>query len=72
MHCIKQFYGESDKNLGGESILVDGFIVADHMKRESGQTREDYETLCNIPVEFYDIGQDFTKFYKIHHSPTFV
>ncbi|CAG7702456.1 unnamed protein product [Allacma fusca] len=69
LHCIKQFYGEADKNLGGESHLVDGFIVAHHMKENYPEL---YETLCNTPVEFYDIGEDYTKFYKIHHSPTFV
>ena len=69
LHCIKQFYGDIDAKLGGESLVVDGFIVAQHMKENC---RELYDILCDTPVEFYDIGEDYTKFHKVHHSPSFV
>ncbi len=68
LHCIKQYEG-TEEDAGGESHLVDGFQVAHQMKLEFP---ESYDVLSNTPVEFADIGEDFTKFHKVHHSPTFV
>lgn len=65
LHCLRQ-YQEGE---GGESHLVDGFRVADQMKTHY---TEHYRILCEVPVEFYDVGTDYTTFFKIHHSPSFV
>ncbi|ODM97506.1 Gamma-butyrobetaine dioxygenase, partial [Orchesella cincta] len=65
LHCIKQYAG----NEGGQSHLVDGFRVAQQMKEKYP---EEYKILCEVPVEFYDVGTDYTRFFKVHHSPTFV
>jgi len=68
LHCIKQ-YDEIHEDGGGESHLVDGFEVARQMQL---QFPESYDILSRIPVEFTDVGEDFTKFDKVHRSPTFV
>lgn len=64
LHCIKQF-----KGVGGRSHLVDGFLVAEQMRENYPQ---EFKTLYQVPVEFYDVGKDYTDFHKVHHSPTFV
>ena len=65
LHCIRQYSGDD----GAYSHLVDGFLVADQMKKLHP---ESYRILSEVPVEFADVGQDYTKFDKVHHSPTFV
>lgn len=42
-----------DGPLGGESILVDGFIVADRIRKFSPEL---YETLCEVPVAWHASG----------------
>ena len=64
LHCIHQYNG-----LGGQSLLADGFLIAKQMKEEFPQH---YELMVNTPIEFTDVGMDYTKFCKIHHSPSFV
>ncbi len=65
LHCIKQF----EEGRGGETHLVDGFRVASQMKKAYP---EEYKILCETPLEFYDIGTDYTQFFKVHHTPLFV
>lgn len=65
LHCIRQY----QEGIGGESHLVDGFLVADQLKKEHP---EHYETLCTVPLEFYDVGKDYIDFFKYHHSPSFM
>jgi len=66
LHWVKQYEADVE---GGASQLVDGFRVAAQLKAMHPQS---YEILSRVPVEFEDIGKDFTKFHKVHHSPTFV
>jgi gamma-butyrobetaine dioxygenase len=66
LHCIKQYDVEEK---AGRSLVVDGFQVAEQLRRDHPG---DFNILHEVPVEFYDIGKDFTEFHKVHHSPTFV
>ncbi|MGH8355655.1 MAG: gamma-butyrobetaine dioxygenase [Pseudomonas sp.] len=43
LHCLV------NDALGGESIFVDGFAIAEALRREA---QEDFQTLCETPVEF--------------------
>jgi len=66
LHCIKQYTADE---AGGRTVLVDGFRVAEHLKVNHPM---EFKILCHVPVEFNDIGKDYTEFHKVHHSPTFV
>lgn len=65
LHCIRQ-YTEGE---GGQSHLVDGFRIAEQMKKDYP---DQYKILCDTPLEFFDVGKDYIDFFKTHHSPTFV
>lgn len=45
LHCLK-----NDAS-GGESILVDGFRIAEHMRE---QYPDDFEALSSLPMDFYN------------------
>lgn len=59
-HCIKHD-GE-----GGESHLIDGFYVADKIRREHPET---FERLCTVPItfEYMEEGR-----HHMHTSPFFI
>lgn len=45
LHCLK------NDACGGESILVDGFRIAEHMRE---QYPDDFEALSSLPMDFYN------------------
>ena len=57
MHCISQV-----PTRGGETELADGFYIAELMRNEYP---EHFHTLTTVPVDFYDEGTDYYKFYNM-------
>lgn len=50
LHCLKQSGTE-----GGDNVFADGFNAAYQMKEEQP---EHFETLSQLPVDFYDVGKE--------------
>lgn len=53
LHCIKQ------ASEGGESMMVDGFHVAQQLQKEDPEA---YKTLTSLRIDFTDIGTDYCEF----------
>lgn len=53
LHCIRQAAE------GGESVMVDGFHVAQKLKTEDPEA---YRTLASLRIDFTDIGTDYCDF----------
>ncbi|MGB1237716.1 MAG: TauD/TfdA family dioxygenase [Pseudomonadales bacterium] len=49
---------------GGESILVDGFKIAEHMRQHFA---DDFEALCTLPMDFYN--KDRESDYRFRATP---
>ena len=47
---------------GGETELADGFYIAELMRKDYP---EHFKTLTTVPVDFYDEGTDYYKFYNM-------
>lgn len=61
LHYLKQ------SQFGGLSTLVDGFQIAERMRKE---TPEAFEVLSRVPVNFVDKGvENSLKFHKVHLTP---
>uniref|UniRef100_A0A8C5CCB9 Butyrobetaine (gamma), 2-oxoglutarate dioxygenase (gamma-butyrobetaine hydroxylase) 1 n=1 Tax=Gadus morhua TaxID=8049 RepID=A0A8C5CCB9_GADMO len=56
LHCIQQ------AELGGESQVVDGFHMAEVLRREDPQA---FRTLSSLRVDFSDMGEDYCDF-RVH------
>ena len=64
LHCVNQAQGR-----GGENQFVDGFHVAEQLKRTDP---ESFKLMTDVCVDFYDLGEeDGRKFYKILRQPLF-
>jgi len=61
LHCIEQHQGE-----GGETMLCDGFHVAEVLKRTNPEM---YDLLSNSVTYFRDIGKEYTEFDKLSQYP---
>lgn len=63
IHCIEQAKGE-----GGENWFVDGFKMAEDLRKEDPEA---FRLLTNTELEFFDIGNDFYgKFHQRSRHPT--
>ncbi|XP_016952126.1 gamma-butyrobetaine dioxygenase [Drosophila biarmipes] len=62
LHCVVQ-----TDSPGGSNMLVDGFHVADILRRDHP---EDFERLCRVVVDWNDIGsEDGREFHNIWRAP---
>ncbi|KAF2887150.1 hypothetical protein ILUMI_19023, partial [Ignelater luminosus] len=62
LHCIEQ-----TKTKGGESLLTDGFYVAEKLRSEN---KEIFDILSNIHVNWFDRGtDDQLEFNKVYRAP---
>lgn len=53
LHCIMQAAE------GGESVMVDGFHVAQQLRKEDPEA---FRTLASLRIDFTDIGTDYCDF----------
>nr|XP_016925230.1 gamma-butyrobetaine dioxygenase [Drosophila suzukii] len=62
LHCVVQ-----TDSPGGSNMLVDGFHIADILRRDHP---EDFERLCRVVVDWNDIGsEDGREFHNIWRAP---
>ncbi len=68
LHCVRPHVGDE----GGENEFCDGFHVARTMREAHP---EEYRTLAETPVEFWDVGFEEgigMEFHKVANTPTFL
>lgn len=63
MHCIEQ----TEDPEGGENYFVDGFSIADFLRKEKPEI---FKALTTLKVTFRDIGKDeYGEFEKKYERP---
>jgi gamma-butyrobetaine dioxygenase len=61
LHCLVQ-----SKSGGAQNLLIDGFYVADKLKREHPK---EYKLLSTVLIDWSDIGEEDTSFHSLYRAP---
>jgi gamma-butyrobetaine dioxygenase len=65
---LQFLFAVANEAMGGKSTVVDGFRVADELRRRD---RDAFELLSTVPVEFVQLNQA-KKYLFVHSTPVFV